>query len=84
MVVCVAEQVVEHVGLVDKRGDTKLGRRRVHIAPALAYEYVLFEPLDEKCWEVYYGHVLLGYFDATQRGTSLIPPKNNWRKVSAM
>ena len=74
----------EYVMQVDKAGDVRLGRRKVHITPVLAGERVLFERLDEKCWEVYFGRLLLGFFDASQKGPNLTQPKNNWRKVSAM
>ena len=62
---------------LDKLGRTKLGRRTVHVSKALAHEYVLFERIDDHCWELHYGDVLLGYFDLTKTGHSLVQPGRN-------
>ncbi len=69
---------------LDKLGRAKLGRRTVHVSQALAYEHVLFERIDDNCWELHYGAVLLGYFDLTKPGQSLVQLGKNWRPVSAM
>ncbi len=49
---------------------------------ALAYENVLFEPIAERCWEVYFAEVLLGTFDANRAGSKLCPPHKTWRRAA--
>ena len=65
---------------LDKHGKAKWGRRTIHISPALAHEDVCFEPIDESCWEIYFGTVLLGYFNHNRPTKDLIRPCRQWKK----
>jgi transposase InsO family protein len=69
---------------VDEHGRCKWGRRTIHLGVALAGEPVLFQPIDERCWEVFFGPVLLGVVDPHDSEGGLLQPRRRWKKVSTM
>ncbi len=69
---------------VDDQGRCKWGRRTIHVGTALAGEPVLFQPIDERCWEVFFGPVLLGVVDSSDSKGGLLQPRRRWKKVSTM
>lgn len=66
---------------LDKQGRAKIGRHIFYVSKTLAYEDVLIEPIDNLCWEVYFGNVMLGYIDANQSKRELLPPRRGWRQT---
>jgi putative transposase len=69
---------------VDDHGRCKWGRRTISVGAALAGEPVLFQPIDERCWEVFFGPVLLGVVDLTDSKSGLLQPRRRWKRVSTM
>ena len=60
------------------------GRRTIHVGTALAGEPVFLKPIDERCWEVFFGPVLLGVVDSSESKGDLLQPRRRWKKVSTM
>jgi hypothetical protein len=45
---------------------------------------VFLKPINERCWEVFFGPVLLGVVDSSESKGDLLQPRRRWKKVSTM
>lgn len=54
-----------HCERVDRRGTIAWHRQRVFIGETFAFEYLDLWPADGERWEVYFGHISLGFLAAT-------------------
>jgi len=69
---------------VDDQGRCKWGRRTIHVGTTPAGGPVLFQSIDERCWEVFFGPVLLGVVDSSDSKGGRLQPRRRWKKVSTM
>jgi transposase InsO family protein len=68
----VHHDALNHVERVERDGTIRFGRRRLFISTALRGEFVECEPLPGSRWEVRFGPIVLGHFDA-ERPPRLLP-----------
>jgi transposase InsO family protein len=69
---------------VDRAGDVRWGRGKIHVGTCLFCEYVEFHPAGLRSWELRYGPIVLGLYDETRRERGLIRPKRRTIDLSVM
>jgi hypothetical protein len=72
------------VRLVSNNGGIRWGNKRVPVSHLLAQEYVGLEEVDDGRWTVYFGPVVLGWFE--ERELRIVDHRGRWyrRPLSAM
>ena len=64
-----------HVELVDPLGFIRWHRKRIFVSHALALEYVVLLPSESSRWNLSFGPIHLGWFDASNSAERIVPTR---------